>query len=49
MVALLLLLLLLVVLFGGLGLFVAKTFLIVALVVLLASIVMGGFSFRGRR
>jgi hypothetical protein len=43
MVALLLLALLLVLLFGGLGLFVAKAFLVVALVALLASIVMGGF------
>jgi len=46
---LLLLLLLLVLLFGGLGFYVAKVFLIVALVALLASFVMGGFQIRGHR
>jgi len=46
---LLLILLLLVVLFGGLGFYVAKAFLVVALVALLAGLVMGGFQFRGHR
>ncbi|MFN8507816.1 MAG: hypothetical protein U0547_09650 [Dehalococcoidia bacterium] len=46
---LLLLLLLLVLLFGGLGFYVAKVFLVVALVALLASLVMGGVQFRGHR
>ena len=49
MLPLLLILLLLVVLFGGLGIYVAKAFLVVALVALLASLVMGGFQFRGHR
>ncbi|HZU76121.1 MAG TPA: hydrophobic protein [Dehalococcoidia bacterium] len=43
MLALLLLLLLLVLLFGGLGLFVAKWFLILFAVVLLISLVSGAF------
>ena len=46
MVALLLILLLLVLLFGGLGLFVARVFLIGLLVALLVSAVM---AFTGRR
>ena len=41
------LLLLLVILFGGLGLFVAKVFLIGVLVALLVGLVLGMFSRRG--
>ena len=48
MLAFLLILLLLVLLFGGLGVFVAKVFLVAALVALLVSVVSGGF-FLGRR
>jgi hypothetical protein len=47
--ALLLVLLLLVLLFGGLGVFVAKVFLIGLLVALLLSFVAGGALYRGRR
>ena len=46
---LLLVLLLLILLFGGLGLFVARIFLIAMLVVLLVSLVTGSTWFRGRR
>jgi hypothetical protein len=48
MLALLLVLLLLVLLFGGLGVFVAKAFLFVALVALAVSLVSGGVFFRRR-
>jgi hypothetical protein len=44
MLALLALLLLLVLLFGGLGVFVAKTFFVALLVVLIAALVLGGLS-----
>ena len=44
----LLVLLLLVLLFGGLGIFVAKVFLVVMLAALLIGLVTGGFAFRGR-
>jgi hypothetical protein len=47
MIALLLLLLLLVVLFGGLGIFVAKWFLIGLVLALLISLFTGGVWFRG--
>lgn len=47
LLAVLLILLLLVLLFGGLGLFVARIFLIALLVVLLVSVVMG-LMYRGR-
>ncbi len=47
MVRLLVILLLLVLLFGGLGVAVAKTFLFVALVVLLAGVLLGALG-RGR-
>ncbi len=47
MIALLLLLLLLVLLFGGLGIFVAKVFLIGLVVALLVGLLAGGFSWRG--
>ncbi len=46
MIALLLLLLLLVVLFGGLGIFVAKVFLIGLVIALLVGLVMGFTGFR---
>jgi ABC-type Na+ efflux pump permease subunit len=49
MLAFLLLLLLLVVLFGGLGVFVAKVFLVAALVALLLSLLTGGVYVRGGR
>jgi hypothetical protein len=39
----------LVLLFGGLGLFVAKAFLAVALVALLAGLLAGGLNLRGHR
>jgi hypothetical protein len=48
MLALLLILLLLVLLFGGLGVFVAKVFLFVALVALAVSLLSGGVYFRRR-
>ena len=48
MLAALLILLLLVLLFGGLGVFVAKVFLFVALAVLILSLVGGGTYFRRR-
>lgn len=47
MLWLLLLALLLVLVFGGLGLIVAKAFLAVALIFLLAGLLAGGFSYRG--
>jgi hypothetical protein len=47
MIALLLLLLLLVLLFGGLGVFVAKAFLIGLVVVLVVSVLAGGMYVRG--
>lgn len=46
MLALLLVLLLLVLLFGGLGIFVAKTFLLALAIVLVASLLTGGLAFR---
>ena len=49
MLAILLILLLLVLLFGGLGMFVAKVFLIAALVALVVSLVSGGLYLGGRR
>lgn len=48
MIALLLLLLLLVVLFGALGIFVAKVFLIALAVALVVSLLAGGGVLRGR-
>jgi hypothetical protein len=45
---LLIVLLLLILLFGGLGIFVAKAFLFALLIVLLASILTGGYHGRGR-
>jgi hypothetical protein len=48
MLALLLVLLLLIVLFGGLGIFVAKAFFLALAIVLLVSILSGGF-YVGRR
>jgi hypothetical protein len=48
-IALLLLLLLLVLLFGGLGVFVAKAFLLGLIVVLLISLLAGGLYVRGER
>lgn len=48
MIALLPLLLLLVLLFGGLGVFVAKAFLLGLIVVLLVSVLAGGMFFRGQ-
>ncbi|MEX1253340.1 MAG: hypothetical protein WEE64_03270 [Dehalococcoidia bacterium] len=48
MVALLLVLLLLILLFGGLGIFVAKVFLIALAVVLVASLLTGGLVIRER-
>lgn len=49
MLWLLLILLVLVFLFGGLGLFVAKVFLVGLLIVLLAGLVSGGVWMRGGR
>ena len=49
MVGLLLVLLLLALLFGGLGIFVAKAFLIALLVIVLIAAVTGGSLYRGRR
>jgi hypothetical protein len=49
MLALLLLLVLLVLLFGGLGLFVAKWFLILLAIAVLASILTGGLYVGGGR
>ncbi|MEX1022898.1 MAG: hypothetical protein WD800_04940 [Dehalococcoidia bacterium] len=49
MVGLLVLLLILALLFGGLGVFVAKTFLYVLLIVALVALLTGGFAFRGGR
>jgi len=49
MLWLLALLLLLILLFGGLGIFVAKAFLVALLVVLLIGLVTGGYWFRGSR
>lgn len=48
MIALIILLILLFLVFGGLGLFVAKWLLIIALIVLLVSILSGGYYLRGR-
>ena len=48
MLMLLIVLLLLILLFGGLGIFVAKAFLFALLIVLLASILTGGYYGRGR-
>jgi hypothetical protein len=47
MLALLLVLVLLVILFGGLGVFVSKAFLLALAVVLIAGLLLGGFSWRG--
>lgn len=47
MLALLLVLLLLVLLFGGLGIFVAKVFLLALAIVLVASLLTGGLALRG--
>ena len=47
MVALLIVLLLLVLLFGGLGIFVAKAFLLALAIVLIASLLTGGVALRG--
>ena len=49
MLGLLLVLLLLALLFGGLGVFVAKAFLIGVLAVFIVGLIAGGGVFRGRR
>jgi len=49
MTGLLILLLVLALLFGGLGVFVAKTFLFVLLAVAVVALLTGGFVMRGRR
>ncbi len=48
MLGILLVLLLLVLLFGGLGVFVAKAFLLAALVAIVLSVISGGALFRRR-
>ena len=48
MVMVLIVLLLLILLFGGLGIFVAKAFLLALLIVILPSILSGGYYGRGR-
>ena len=48
MVTALIILLLLIILFGSLGIFVAKVFLFALLIMILASILAGGFHGRGR-
>ena len=47
-VGMLLLLLLLIVVFGGLGIFVAKVFLVALAVMILISFITGGYYMRGR-
>lgn len=49
MLGLLLVLLLLALLFGGLGVFVAKAFLVGVLVVFIVGLIAGGRGFRSRR